>query len=125
MRSQVVISEEFIDSPVVAHPDFFCAFSSIAYETFKGLCGPKSLVLYNPDLVSPDPRLNAALLSVRAEEVAERELGDAVFANVIFLGALSRQLSQIAPDNLIKAFQDRLPRRHHEKNLKAFELGRG
>ena len=31
IRSQVVISAGFVDSPVVEHPDYFCAFSSIAY----------------------------------------------------------------------------------------------
>jgi 2-oxoglutarate ferredoxin oxidoreductase subunit gamma len=125
VRSQVVISDEFIDSPVVERPDFFCAFSAIAYDRFKGLCGPESVILHNPELVTPDPLLAARPLAIKAEDLAEHELGDAVFANVIFLGALSRALPQISPDNLIKALRERLPAKFHEKNLKAFELGRG
>jgi 2-oxoglutarate ferredoxin oxidoreductase subunit gamma len=123
VRSQVVISDEFIDSPVVEHPDYFCAFSSIAYGMFKGICGPNSLVLHNPDLVTPDPALSAQHWAIRAESLAEQELGDEVFANVIFLGALSSKLDIIARENLITALRNRLPQRFHDKNLRAFDLG--
>lgn len=124
VRSQVVISSRFIDSPVVERPAFFCAFSAIAYGMFKGLCGPESIVLHNPDLVQPDPAVEAQHLSIPAEMLAQRELGDAVFANIIFLGVLSRRLPQVVPDNLVRALRDRLSPRFHEKNLRAFELGR-
>jgi len=123
VRSQVVISDEFIDSPVVEHPDFFCAFSSIAYGMFKGLCGAESLILHNPDLVTPDPALMSQHWAIRAESLAEQELGDTVFANVIFLGALSSKLEIISRENLLRALKNRLPQRFHEKNLLAFDLG--
>jgi len=124
VRSQVVISDEFIDSPVVEHPDYFCALSAIAYGMFKGLCGPHSLVLHNPDLVTPDPELSAKHWGIRAESLAEQELGDAVFANVMFLGALSSRLDIISPEHLLRAMHNRLPQRFHDKNLRAFDLGR-
>ena len=124
VRSQVVISDEFIDSPVVEHPDYFCAFSAIAYGMFKGLCSPQSLVLHNPDLVTPDQGLPAKHWAIRAEFMAEQDLGDAVFANVIFLGALSSKLEIISRENLLKAIHNRLPQRSHDKNLRAFDLGR-
>jgi 2-oxoglutarate ferredoxin oxidoreductase subunit gamma len=123
VRSQLVISDEFIDSPVVERPDYFCAFSAIAYGMFKGLCGPQSLVLHNPDLVTPDPDLSADHWAIRAESLAEQELGNAVFANVIFLGALSSKLDIISRENLLTALRNRLPNRFHDKNLRAFDLG--
>jgi 2-oxoglutarate ferredoxin oxidoreductase subunit gamma len=124
VRSQVVVSDGFIDSPVVECPALFCAFSVAAYGMFKGLCGPESVILHNPDLVRADPAVPAEHLPLRAEAIAERELGSAVFANIVFLGALSRRLPQLSPENLIRAIRDRLPPRSHEKNIRAFELGR-
>jgi 2-oxoglutarate ferredoxin oxidoreductase subunit gamma len=124
VRSQVVISDEFIDSPVVEHPDFFCAFSDIAYNMFKGLCGQQSLVLHNPEFVSADPMLESPHWGIKAETVATEDLGDAVFANVIFLGALSSSLTVLSPEHIIEAIRGRLPESFHEKNLQAFELGR-
>ncbi len=125
VRSQVVISDEFIDSPVVERPDYFCAFSAIAYQMFKGLCGPQGLILHNPDLVSPDPLLEAGHWAIRAESLAERELGNAVFANVVFLGALSSRLALLSAEHIAAAIRERLPERFHEKNLRAFALGQG
>lgn len=124
VRSQVVISDEFIDSPVVERPAIFCAFSDVAYGMFKGLCGPESQILHNPDLVAADPELSAHHWAVRAETLAEKELGSAVFANIIFLGALSSRLKQLSTESIITAIQQRLPSRFHQQNLKAFELGR-
>lgn len=124
VRSQVVISDEFIDSPVVERPDFFCAFSGIAYTMFKGLCGSQSLILHNPDIVSPDPGLASPHWGIKAEAVATEELGDAVFANVIFLGALSSRLALLTSEHIVEAIRERLPQRFHEKNLQAFALGR-
>jgi 2-oxoglutarate ferredoxin oxidoreductase subunit gamma len=124
VRSQVVISDEFIASPVVEQPDFFCALSPIAYGMFKGLCNKDSLILHNPTLVAGDRNLSAQHREINAEAMAESELGSPVFANIIFLGALSSRLTQVSPDNVIRAIVDRLPERSVEKNLQAFELGR-
>jgi 2-oxoglutarate ferredoxin oxidoreductase subunit gamma len=61
---------------------------------------------------------------IKAEALAVQELGDAVFANVIFLGALSSRLALLSPDHILDAIRDRLPSRFYEKNVLAFELGR-
>jgi len=124
VRSQVVISDEFIPSPVVERPDFFCALSPIAYGMFKGLCHEKSLILHNPALVVRDPAVAAHHWEIGAETLAEEELGSAVFGNIVFLGALSSQLGCISPDNIVRALRDRLPERFLDKNRRAFELGR-
>jgi 2-oxoglutarate ferredoxin oxidoreductase subunit gamma len=124
VRSQVVLSDSFIASPVVERPDFFLAFSEAAHERFKELCGTQSLILHNPELVSPDPSLAGRYLPLPAESLALRELGDQVFANVIFLGALSARLPMIAPESILDAFQDRLPPRFYDDNCRAFALGR-
>jgi 2-oxoglutarate ferredoxin oxidoreductase subunit gamma len=124
VRSQVVISDGFIASPVVERPDYFCAFSPIAYQMFKGLCGAHSLILHNPELVPADPQLASEHREIRAEQLAERELGSQVYANVIFLGALSSRLSLLSADSIATAITERLPARTLENNLRAFELGR-
>jgi 2-oxoglutarate ferredoxin oxidoreductase subunit gamma len=125
VRSQVVISDEFVDSPVVERPNFFCALSSIAYGMFKGLCGEQTLILHNPDIVAVDTSLAVNHWGIKAESLAVQSLGDAIFANVIFLGALSTRLELLSLEHITLAIRERLPARYHEKNLLAFELGRG
>src|SRR5512133_1791108 len=75
VRSQVVIADEFIASPVVERPDYFLAFSAIAYTMFKGLTGPESLIIHNPAIVAADPELAARHRPLAAESLAQQELG--------------------------------------------------
>ena len=124
VRSQVVISDEFIDSPVVEHPDYFCAFSEIAYARFKGLCSRESLILHNPELVPQDPAVVAQHCAIPAEALALKFLGKEIFSNVIFLGTLSSKLTVLSQENLERALAERLPARFFEENLQAFRLGR-
>jgi 2-oxoglutarate ferredoxin oxidoreductase subunit gamma len=123
VHSQVVLSDGFVASPVVERPDYFCAFSTIAYGKYRELCGSGSIILYDPSLVTRDPAVPARHLAVGAASLALEQLGDAVFANMIFLGALSRSCGLLAPECIITALQQRLPR-HIEKNIQAFEIGR-
>lgn len=123
VRSQVVISDRFIDSPVVERPDFFCALSGVAYGKFKGICVPESVILYDPGNVNPDNSLVARHLSVPAEALGRGRLGNELFANVIMLGALSGHLSLVSTESIARALHERIPRLA-EKNRQAFDMGR-
>ncbi|AJE02166.1 2-oxoacid:acceptor oxidoreductase family protein [Geobacter pickeringii] len=122
VRSQVVISDRFIDSPVVECPDFFCALSGVAYGRFKGLCTSESAILYDPGQVEPDDSVAARHLAVPAEAAGREQLGNELFANVIMLGALSGQLPLISTGSIVRALYERIPR-FPEKNLQAFNIG--
>jgi 2-oxoglutarate ferredoxin oxidoreductase subunit gamma len=121
VRSQVVLSAELIDSPSVEAPDFFCAFSSIAYQRFKHLCH-RGMILYDPEVIA-SPDVTLCNHQVPASKVAQQELGNPIFANTVMLGALGKKLSgHLSRGSLVKAIKDRLPR-FHEENQQAFELG--
>ena len=124
VRSQVVISDAFIDSPVVENPAYFCAFSPIAYGMFMHLCNRQTLILHNPDLVTADPASDACHRAIAGETLAERELGNAQYANVLYLGVLSAHCGLLVPEHIVTAIRQRLPERSHENNIRAFELGR-
>jgi 2-oxoglutarate ferredoxin oxidoreductase subunit gamma len=71
VRSQVVLSPEPIDSPSVEAPDFFCAFSRVAYQRFKNLC-QQGVILYDPEVIaSPDATLRCRQIPIAASEVAQ------------------------------------------------------
>ena len=53
VRTQVVISKEGIDSPLVEDPDYFCSFSSAAYKQFSHMM-KGGVVLYDPSMVEID-----------------------------------------------------------------------
>jgi len=120
VRAQLVISPEYVDSPVVENADVFVAFSAPAYKKFYDLCRDK--ILYDPEMVEevrPDePERHVA---IPATTLAKERFGNVLFANMIMLGALTR-LAGMDFEAMKKAMLQVIPR-FHEQNLKALDLG--
>ena len=51
VRSQIVLSEYIIDSPICESPDCFIALSSAAYKMFKEMVPDCGVILYDPAFV--------------------------------------------------------------------------
>lgn len=120
VRAQVVISPEYVDSPVVENADVFVAFSAPAYKKFSHLVRGK--ILYDPEMVE----------EVRAEELdrhvaipatalSKGHFNNVLFANMIMLGALTR-IAGMDLEAMRKAMLNVIPR-FHEQNQQALELG--
>ncbi len=122
VRSQIVISGEPIDSPVVEKPDYFCAMSKSAYTKFSHLVG-KGTIIFDPGYIEPDPEVLANHEPLAARDIAITELGRDIFANIIFLGRLGNHLqAEISKKNFLKALKLRVPKFIGD-NTRAFELG--
>jgi 2-oxoglutarate ferredoxin oxidoreductase subunit gamma len=122
VRSQVVIAEHEVDSPVVERADLFCAMTADAYERFHALV--RGTLLYDPARVTPAADRAERRLPVPAGAMARGELGDELFANVVFLGALGGLLEgRLAPEHLRGALFEQV-QRFQALNGRAFELGR-
>jgi 2-oxoglutarate ferredoxin oxidoreductase subunit gamma len=120
VRSQVVISADIIDSPVVENPDIFCALSQAAYLKFASLAR-QSTIIYDPDLVTPtDEKTRNVALKARA--LAIEKMGTELCANMVALGQIVKILS-IVPLDMAKKAVSELSRRFIDKNLAALELG--
>ncbi len=122
VRAQLVISPEYVDSPVVENADLFVAFSAPAYNKFYDLCGGK--VLYDPEMVedihgdAPERHVE-----IPSRAVAREHFDNALFANRVMLGALAR-LAAMDLAVLKDVMVDVIPRAH-EQNLQALDLGHG
>lgn len=122
VRSQIVVSGSPIDSPVVENPAYFCALSKSAYTKFAGLV-TAGMIIYDPGYIEPDLSAGVRHTALPARDIAVRELGRDIFANIVFLGMLGQQLkTAVSKENLLQALQARVPK-FVEENVKAFELG--
>ena len=122
VRAQIVISPEYVDSPVVEHADVFVAFSAPAYKKFHDDC--RGSILYDPELVGevhPDGPGERVHVAVPATQLSKERFNNVLFANMIMLGVLTR-LSALDHDAMKKAMLDVIPR-FHEQNLAALDLG--
>jgi len=122
VRAQVVISDEPVDSPVCENPDFLMAMSKAAYDKFKHLVSQGTIV-YEPYYAEVDNSLASRQIPLPARDIAVKELGREVYANVIFLGFLTNLISTtLKKENILKVMLERIPKLH-EENKKAFEIG--
>ena len=120
VRAQLVISPEYVDSPVVEHADVFVAFSQPAYRKFYDLCD--GTVMYDPELVE-DVRADAPdrHVPVPATQLSKEKFSNQLFANMIMLGALTR-LAALDHAAMRQAMLAVIPR-FHDQNLAALDLG--
>ncbi|HLY24430.1 MAG TPA: 2-oxoacid:acceptor oxidoreductase family protein [bacterium] len=120
VRAQLVVAPEYVDSPVVEHADYFVAFSQSAYSKFYELAS--GAILYDPDMVTKvQPRDPERHVRVPATALAKERFNNALFANSIMLGALTR-LAGLDAGAVRAAMLEVLPR-FHDENATAFLLG--
>ncbi len=122
VRTQLVISKQEIDSPLVEDPDYFCAMSSAAYKQF-GYMVNEGVILYDPAMVQIDPDKPTRQMAVAAKETAVEKLGRPIYANTIMLGALTGAASGLLDkENMLATMLNIIPK-FKEENKKAFEMG--
>lgn len=121
VRSQVVIADGDIDSPVVERPDFFCAMSLAAYRRFiHSMAG--GVVFFDPELVAGRPGETIAGTALPARRISIDETGGPLAANMVMLGAVLRGLGRIPLDTAAQAARQAMPR-HAETNVRALRAG--
>jgi 2-oxoglutarate ferredoxin oxidoreductase subunit gamma len=120
VRAQLVISSQYVDSPVVENADVFVAFSAPAYRKFFDFCRGK--ILYDPEMVeevrSDAPERHVA---VPATQISKERFNNVLFANMVMLGALTR-VAALDYAAMRNAMVEVIPR-FHEQNLSALEVG--
>ncbi len=122
VRTQLVLSKEEIDSPLVEDPDYFCALSSAAYKQF-GHMVTDGMILYDPAMVEIDESKSVRQVAVAAKDTAVEKLGRPIYANTIMLGALtSAAAGFLDKENMLEAMLKIMPK-FKEENKRAFELG--
>lgn len=120
VRAQLVISPEYVDSPVVENADVFVAFSAPAYKKFFDHCG--GWILYDPEMVEAiRPEAPERHVAVPATALAKERFNNVLFANMIMLGALTR-LAGLDYAAMKVAMPEVIPR-FHEQNLAAMDVG--
>jgi 2-oxoglutarate ferredoxin oxidoreductase subunit gamma len=121
VRTQVVISKDEIDSPLVEDPDYFCALSSAAYKQFGHLV-QDGMVLYDPAFVQVDEDKPFRQVAVPAKDAAVDRLGRPIYANTIMLGALTKAVVELDKDVMIETMLQVIPK-FKDENKQAFEIG--
>ena len=124
VRSQVVMSEKIIDSPMCETPDYLVALSSAAYNRFKDSVPADGIILYDPSFVETlDEALSCTHRPVPAKALSVERFERPIFANTIILGKLAGYFEGVLDkDTVLESILEVIPK-FHEQNKEAFQIG--
>jgi 2-oxoglutarate ferredoxin oxidoreductase subunit gamma len=122
-RSEVIISDDEIDYPKATHIDLLLALTQEACNKYVTDLKKDGILLVDAAEVTKLPSRECKIFSAPMAEIAEKEIGRKVVANLVAVGmivGLSKIVSIAAAEQAIRA---RVPRGTEEMNLKAFRKG--
>ena len=122
-KAEVIISDDEIDFPEVTAPVITVCLSQEAFDAYAPLTVPGGLVVYDERLVTAPPLEGLRLVGLPFTHLAETELGKAIAANIVMLGALQELTGVISAEALEDAVRRRLPAKIVELNVRALKLG--
>ena len=122
-KAEVIVADAEIDFPEVTSPSVTVCLSQEAFDAYAELTVPGGLVVYDDHLVRPTPLPERRVVGLPFTRLAEEELGKAIAANIVMLGALQELSGVIDEGPLADAVRRRLPAKIVELNLKALQLG--
>jgi len=122
-RSEVVISDEDIDYPMVIEADTLIAMSQLALNRYIGRVKADGVVMIDEDLVKEIVRKDVRVMKIPATKMASEELELPVVANMIMVGALTALTGMVKPESLTKSIKVSVPKGTIQMNLKALRRG--
>ncbi len=123
-KSEVVISDAEIDYIKTRRLNALVVMSQPALDKYRRQVSPETtIVIYDPTLIGKLPPEFKLTVAVPATAIAEQEFGQALFANIIMLGALSGATGLVALDSLEKTLPGNVPPRTLKSNQAALRRG--
>jgi 2-oxoglutarate ferredoxin oxidoreductase subunit gamma len=119
-KAEVVISDAAIDYPKAIQPDVLLALNQKSLEAFSADLKPGGLLLVDADLVQEAPA--GRVLALPFTRIA-RELGRAMAANIVALGALAQLTGAVSLESLTAAVLARVPKGTEDLNRRALAAG--
>ncbi len=120
-KAEIVISDEPIDYPKVIKPDLFVAMNQTSCDAYFSDLDPNGLLIVDATLVKQIPTNRAIALPFT--EVARKETGKDLAANMVALGAIVSLSRVVSGENLEKTLVAKVPPATAEMNTKAFQAG--
>ena len=118
----LAISDEEVLYPYVGQTDFLVAMSTEGYEKYIGGLSHQGVLIYESDLVNPDPADTRPKFGIPSTRLAE-ELGRRLVQNIVMLGFVTAVTRVAAYEAMKEAVLASVPAGTEDLNLKAFEAG--
>jgi 2-oxoglutarate ferredoxin oxidoreductase subunit gamma len=122
-KSEVIISDEVIDYPMVVAADCLVALSQPGYDRYAAEIRLDGTIIIDEDLVKADePPQAGAFYSLPFAKTADK-LGNRIVTNIVVLGSVCSITKVVSKAGLVRAVKANVPEKFTELNLKAFDEG--
>ena len=123
-KSEVIISDEEIYFPKVTKPNLVLVMSQEAAKKYVDDLSDAGVLVTDSLFVKDLPTsFKGKVYELPITHTAKTELGKALFANIIALGAIVKLTGLVSEASIIKAVLNRVPKGTEEVNEKAIKLG--
>lgn len=122
-RSEVIISDEDIDYPKATNIDLLLAFTQEACDKYWCDVKENGIILVDSEYVTKYPEGKFKVYSIPITEIAEKEVGKTLVANIVALGIITELTKVVSSEAVESAILSRVPKGTEEMNLKAFRAG--
>jgi 2-oxoglutarate ferredoxin oxidoreductase subunit gamma len=120
-KAEVVISDEEIDYPMATRPDLLLAMNQSSCDAYYYDMKPEGMLVVDSTFVTNTPTTKA--IRIPFTQLARKELGREMVANIVALGALATLTSMVSPQALETAVLARVPPGTEDLNRRALQLG--
>lgn len=123
-KAEVMISDEEIYFPKVTKPNLVLAMSQEAAKKYVDDLSDAGVLVTDSLFVKDLPAsFKGKVYELPITHTAKTELGKALFANIIALGAIVKLTGLVSEASIIKAVLNRVPKGTEAINEKAIKLG--
>jgi 2-oxoglutarate ferredoxin oxidoreductase subunit gamma len=118
----LTVSETEVLYPYIHRPDIFVVMSAEGYEKHGSELKDDGILVYEKDLVKPDPRPGQRAYGVSSTRIAE-EQGRSIVQNIVMVGFFAAATKIVPRDAIREAVKASVPAGTQELNIRAFDAG--
>jgi 2-oxoglutarate ferredoxin oxidoreductase subunit gamma len=122
-RSDVILSEQEINFPVVTQPNILVCLTQQAYTGFGPEIRPGGTLLTDPRFVETTKKVDALQIELPMYENVMEKIGKPIVFNICVLGALIGIADLVKPESVMKTIAERVPKDFIEMNNLALSIG--
>ncbi|MBP2626226.1 MAG: 2-oxoglutarate synthase [Firmicutes bacterium] len=122
-KSEVLISDKVIHFPKVTKPDLVLAMTQEALVKYSGDLSADKILIIDTTFVKDVPEKFTNVYRFPITEIAQKELGKTLFANIVALGAIAALTKIVSVEAITKAVLARVPAGTEDVNKRALEAG--
>ncbi len=106
--------------------DFMLSVADKSYQLFKDGVREGGIIVIDPNLVYPsdEDRKKWQIVEIPIITIAKEEVGNVITQSVVALAIANTFTNALPEDVLIETMLSKVPKKVHEANLKAYELGK-